>query len=173
MARLRSMDEVLADMVRATHESGELRHLYGKPLDIDDDPDWMVNAVLKRAGAGHPTLELRNEIDRMRGDAEETINDLAARYERQVQRRESLTNRDIQAFNRYRDDVLRRYEELLRAYNRRAEGFNMTNVEAVRLPWVAVAASGAAAQRRVPAIELHDEDSARPRGSWSRLTHGW
>ena len=165
-----SFDEMLGEMVQAAHDSGELRHLYGKPLDLNDDPEWLINNVLKNAGVTHPTLEVRREIETLRAEAEGLVAELERRREGLLNRADPPAAGDIRNFNDHRRDVLRDFERRLTEYQARSQDFNMSNLEALRLPWVQVDSAVADARRRVPELIWSAPASPPAKASrWSRL----
>jgi Domain of unknown function (DUF1992) len=56
-------EDRMASVMREMHERGELRHLHGKPLALEeDDPAWLAARMLKQEGFSHPLLERRNDV---------------------------------------------------------------------------------------------------------------
>jgi Domain of unknown function (DUF1992) len=56
-------EDRMASMMREMHERGELRHLHGKPLVLEeDDPAWLAARMLQQEGFCHPLLERRNDV---------------------------------------------------------------------------------------------------------------
>jgi hypothetical protein len=74
----------MASMMREMHERGELRHVHGKPLALEeDDPAWLAARMLKEEGFSHPLLERRNDVQWQLQVAD-------ARIDRLLQRRKRL-----------------------------------------------------------------------------------
>lgn len=171
MKQPKTFDEMLGEMVQAAHDSGELRHLYGKSLDLSDDPDWLVNNVLKNAGVTHPTLDVRREIETLRAEAEGLIADLDRRRDHLMSRPEPLSAGEAQSFNEHRHDVFREYERRMTEYNARSQDFNMRNPEALHLPWASVERAVAAARGRAPEViwSVPAKPPAPKSTRWSRF----
>src|SRR5437764_9380252 len=78
--RERPTEDDLAQAIRASQESGELRHLYGKPLDLSEDTsDWLMRRILRDAGFSHPVLERGKDLETGRRAAETIVEGLRRR----------------------------------------------------------------------------------------------
>src|SRR5579864_9258284 len=102
-------DELTGEALRRIHERGELSHLYGKPLQLDDDPDWLVTRTLKAQGFSHPVLEKAKELEQPRRAAEAVLIRLARRRAWLCNPRSQATAADIHAFNQLRERGLGEY----------------------------------------------------------------
>ncbi len=120
-----AINEMLGNEVRKAEERGELRHLYGRPLDLDDDPNWFLKRTLKQAGVGHPLLERAGDIDGMRAAATEPLERLRERRDRLASRQEPRDYERRNAFNQERRRVLDRYREKLIEVNRAIQDYNL------------------------------------------------
>lgn len=165
---LESLDEVLGEMVQAAHESGELRHLYGRPLDLSDDPEWLVGHFVKQAGFTHPLLERRSELDRARQRVEEIVRRLE-------QRRQWLTGPEarpapveVSDFNEWRAQQLESYREALTRLNRRIRDYNLTAPMELHGRHLRVDNLVLAVAQRIPPIEA--PEPAPPTVRRSRLS---
>ena len=78
--RVRRLREVAAqaeEQAMGRIQSGEIRHLHGKPLDLSDDsPTWFVNKLLKREGYSHPLIERGREVDTVQREVDAIVADL-------------------------------------------------------------------------------------------------
>jgi len=118
-------DELTGEALRQIHERGELRHLYGKPLDLDDDPDWLLTRTLKAQGFSHPVLEQAKELEAPRLAAEATLERLARRRAWLCNPRSRSTSEDVHAFNQLRERGVAEYREQLQTLNRAIRDFNL------------------------------------------------
>src|SRR5438309_10827352 len=83
----RRAEEETSDAIRRMEESGEIRHLHGRPLQLNDDPEWLAARVLKQAGFTHPVLERARDLDEPTQAAEDVLDRLR-------RRRAALTQED-------------------------------------------------------------------------------
>ena len=122
---MRETDEASAEMVRRAEETGELRHLYGKPLQLDDDPDWLITRVLKQEGHSHPLLERARDLEEPERQAEQVIERLRRLRSRLARPEARATPQDVAGFNQARVIALEEYAEKLRALNRAITNYNL------------------------------------------------
>src|SRR5947209_1900023 len=110
-------------MIRSLEESGELRHLHGKPLDLSDDsPNWFIARALKRNGFSHPLLERAREVDAAEAEADGFLDRLRERRSRQE---DSGTPDAAGAFNDALPHLLNDYRRTLEALHTAIRVFNL------------------------------------------------
>jgi hypothetical protein len=124
--RQRLVEDATERVVRELEETGALRHMHGKPLDLNDDPDWLMARVLKDSGFSHPVIERQKEIL-------SPLQALQPRLERLCQRRNWLLRAESQArpedlhvFNSDRDALLEEYRSKIADVNRGIRDFNLS-----------------------------------------------
>lgn len=172
-----SLEELIAGMVYAAHQSGELSHLYGRPLDLSDDgPDWMVRHVLKRAGVTHPLVEQLGSLNRDRREADAIVERLAERRRTHASRvghssaegDEPIAPAQVRAFNASRDHALAQYRIRLDKLSRRIRDHNLTAPLPLQQRPIPVDACVNAAAQRVPPIETPPTPARSHRPRWTR-----
>jgi hypothetical protein len=127
----RRADELTAEAMQRAHESGELRHLYGRPLQLDDDPEWLANKVLKRQGFSHPLIERSRELDAPR-EAVASLAEKLIRRRRWLSSPESQTTcEEVELFNRWRMQALEEYREKLMTLNNAIRDYNLQAPDAL------------------------------------------
>jgi hypothetical protein len=156
-ARMRRRQHLVEDaterVVREIEESGALRHMHGKPLDLNDDPDWLMARVLKDAGFSHPVIERQKEILA-------PLQALQPRLERLSQRRNWLLLRpdsstraeDARVFNLDRDALVEEYRSEIADVNRGIRDFNLSAPEALHQRALKVAEILAGVEAKVPRL---------------------
>jgi hypothetical protein len=169
---IRTADEALAESIRRAEESGELQHLYGKPLEVDDDPDWLVNRFLKNAGFSHPLLEQAKELDEGRAQAEAILGRIRRRRERLAEQEGGVSPQQAQNFNAAREEAIEAYASRLRLLNRAIENYNLVAPTALHRPRLNLEEAIAEAREEIPPLEIRPE--ARPTDQrdgpfWKRL----
>lgn len=104
--------------MRLAEESGELRHLYGKPLDLSDStPEWFAKKMLKDQGFSHPLIEQARDLERA-GQAVEAVAERLARRRAWLMREgRAVSWEEAQHFNRSREEALESYVDRLRQHN--------------------------------------------------------
>src|SRR5579864_2657917 len=117
-------EESVSEEMRRLHESGEIAHLYGRPLMLDDDPDWLVTRVLKDQGYSHPLLEAAKELEEPRRRAGDEISRLRRKHPWLAERAWSLTPEQAEEFNRLRAASLEQYRQRLQDLNRAIRDYN-------------------------------------------------
>ena len=176
--RLRNLykraDEATDRVMREIEERGELKHLLGKPLELDDDPEWLVNRVLKQQGFSHPLIEMGKELEEPRQKAEMII----GRLRRRRRALAAKPHLDVDAavrFNEDRDEDLEKYREALTAWARAVRDHNLRVPEALHRRPVQVDAEMARVSREIeplPVSEGSMEDARRGRSWRQRLGFG-
>lgn len=153
-------EELLEQALRDAEARGDLDALKGKPLDLDDDPDWLMMRVLKGAGFSHPAIEQAKEIGGRQGEAEEKI--AALRRRRDSLFRRGYTPEQAAAFNAERAEALAAYRKVLAEVRRETLSYNLTVPDRLqhRLPNLDEAM--AHAERDVPALPPPPEVPAQP-----------
>lgn len=167
----KNADEVTADAIRRIHESGELRHLYGRPLDLDDDPDWLATRVLKQQGFSHPLIERGRELDEPRR-AVDRLADRLRRRARPMASGEGKSAAEISNFNEWRASALDDYRTALIALNRAIRDFNLQAPEALHQRPIPVDESVLRLARDVPPAHTpcaRGADQPHRPSLWSRL----
>lgn len=150
---IQSADDTTARIVERMEQSGELSHLRGKPLQLDDDPDWLVTRVLKQQGFSHPLIERARELDEPRREAEAVVERLKRRRERLSRTHVDVLPSDVHAFNEDRPVVLQQYAEKLKALNRAITNYNLGVPTALHQRLVRVDDAVARASEEVPPLE--------------------
>lgn len=113
--------------VRAAEETGELRHLYGRPLDLSDNsPEWFTHKLLKREGVAPPAIERARDIDRAQHEAEAILDRLRRRRAWLTDPEVGYTAAQARDFNRLRASGLEDYRAALAALNRAILDYNLT-----------------------------------------------
>lgn len=149
----RETEDATARLVQEIQETGALRHLYGKPLDLDDDPEWLVSRVLKKQGFSHPIIERSREIDGPQQEAGAIINRLRRRRRRLVEQQGGYTAEQARAFNITRETAIADYAKKLARLNTVIRDYNLTAPMALhRLP-VRVDRELQAARDEIPPLE--------------------
>ncbi len=119
------VNELLGNELRRAEASGELEQFRGRPLDLDDDPNWFLKRTLKQAGIGYPLLERAGDIDGLVAAAEEPLARLRERRERLRLRRKPRDYERRHAFNEQRRRVLDEYRSALAEVNRAIQNYNL------------------------------------------------
>ncbi len=124
--RKRAQDATV-EVVRAIEENGELRHLYGWPLNLGDDgPDWFLHRMLKRDDLSLPLIERGKDIDAAARDAAEIVEKLRRRRAWLTSPETRLTPAVAGDFNAYRTRMLEEYRASLVALNKAILDYNLT-----------------------------------------------
>lgn len=118
--------DATVEAMRAIEENGELKHLYGQRLDLDDDPDWFLHRMLKRDGLSLPLLERGKDIDALTNQAEAIAERLRRRRDWLTRPETRLTLTVADDFNGYRERLLAEYRERLVALNKAILDYNLT-----------------------------------------------
>jgi hypothetical protein len=124
-------EEEVAEEMRRVHESGELGHLYGRPLELDDDPEWLVTRVLKSQGYSHPLLEAALDLEEPRQRAEEVLKRLRRRHRWLSDPLSVCTPEQAAEFNRLQAQGLQEYRTRVEALNRAIRDYNLSVPEAL------------------------------------------
>jgi len=160
-------EEEIADMVRSAHESGELRHLYGRPIDLSDgSPNWFITKTLKQQGYTHPALERTRELDEQLARAESIIELLRRRRGRLIAS-EPHSAKQVNDFNVSREYELQRYRDKLKEINRSIRDYNITVPTALQRAYIPVDRVVEGVTRELPPMEiaLPEEGSRRTRSA--------
>lgn len=168
--RLRRQAEQATEAeMRRLQETGELRHLYGQPLRLDDDPDWLVAKVLKEQGFSHPLIERARDLDEPRHTAEEVARRLGNRRERLARLGERCTSEMATGFNASREEALDEYRTALRALNNAIRDYNLQVPDALQQRPVLLENAVQRLADDVP--PLHPSPQSRPSSSSGFLRH--
>jgi len=120
----RRAEEATDRVMKRVEETGELDHLHGKPLNLDDDPDWLVTRVLKQQGFSHPLIELAKDLEPLREKAEKTV-DRPRRRRKYLSDRSQLDAETVERFNNEREEALETYRSALQALNRAITDYHL------------------------------------------------
>jgi hypothetical protein len=167
--RAAKVEEATGEHMAWLEESGQLRHLHGKPLDLNDDPNWLVTKVLKQAGFSHPLLEQRKELYAPLASVERRLDALSRRREWLLSPESRSRVEDCRRFNVDRSRMLGEYRERLAEVNRGIRDFNLTAPEALHERPVRTDMTIKQIEDRIPAIEetvIGEEKRTRSRRPW-------
>ncbi len=169
----RRADEASDRVMREIEESGELNHLHGKPLDLDDDPDWLVTRVLKQQGFSHPMIEMGKDLEELREKAVVIVERLHRRR-RVLASKHRLETEAAERFNQDRETELEKYREALVALNRAVRDHNLQVPEALHHRPPQIEAEVARVSREIEPLTVRGEPEAghRPRSLRQRLGLG-
>jgi hypothetical protein len=156
-------EEATAEEMRRLHESGEIAHLYGRPLELDDDPEWLVAKVLKQQGFSHPLLEAARELEEPRQRAEDTLQRLRRRHRWLSAPKSRCTPEQAASFNAYREQSLQEYRVRLEALNRAIRDYNLTAPEALHQVPVRIDRTVEQAAAEIPRIDAPAQPARRRR----------
>lgn len=166
--RAAKVEEATSEHMRQLEESGELRHMHGKPLDLNDDPDWLVTKVLKQAGISHPLIEQRKELYRPLEQLDGRIERLERQRAWLLRPESKATPDDFRLFNSDRDRFLHDYRSRLHEVNRAIRDFNLTAPDAFQERPLRIDAMLAAIEERVPSVHVSDGPRVSELGSERR-----
>ena len=151
--RLRSRaEEQTEETMRRLHESGEISHLYGKPLDLRNDPEWLATQVLKQQGFTHPLLERARDLEEPQRAADLVLERLTRRRSWLANPASRATLEDIEAFNAQRTRALDEYRDKLHRLNRAISDYNLVVPEAIQRRPVLVDSAVERAALEIPAL---------------------
>jgi hypothetical protein len=113
--------------VNEWQDSGELRHLHGRPLDLaDDSPDWLLHRMLKQQGFSLPIIERGKDLDEAQSRAAAIVERLRRRHAWLVRPEARCTREQAHAFNVSRVRALEEYRTALGELNRAIRDYNLT-----------------------------------------------
>jgi|SRR5947209_6823375 len=156
-------EESVAQKMRRLHESGEIAYLYGQPLSLDDDPDWLVTKVLKQQGYTHPLLEAARELDEPRRRAEEVLQRLRRRHRWLTDPTSRCTADQAATFNLQRERSLEEFHARLESLNRAIRDYNLTAPDALHQRPIQVDRAVAQAARELPPIAVPEKPARKRR----------
>jgi hypothetical protein len=167
-------EERMASMMREMHERGELRHLHGKPLELEeDDPAWLGARMLKQEGFSHPLLERRQDVEKQLQAADDRIQRLRQRRERLTSERATTAPEIATAFNDGRRLTLEDYQHHLPELNRSIRDYNLTVPTALQITPIQIAPQMERVERMAPPLEPETfGHELRGQSWWNRLRHG-
>ncbi len=153
--------DATAEAIRSWQENGELRHLQGRRLDLDDNsPDWLVNHILKQNDGVPPVVERGRDLDRLQRETDAIV-------ERLRQRRTWLTGGEstctpdlAQSFNRSRTSGLEEYRTALSALDRAIRDYNLVAPSALHRYGMRVDHIMAEAAREIPPLPVESNRAA-------------
>jgi hypothetical protein len=159
-------EENVAEEMRRLHDTGEISHLYGQPLEFDDDPDWLVTRVLKNQGYSHPLLEAARDLDEPRHRAEDVLDRLRRRYRWLTDPSSGCTKEQAAAFNALREEALSEYRSRLETLNRGIRDYNLSVPEALHQRPALIDRTVARAAEEIPPITAPEKPTRKAR--WFR-----
>jgi Domain of unknown function (DUF1992) len=167
-------EERMASMMQEMHERGELRHLHGKPLELEeDDPAWLGARMLKQEGFSHPLLERRQDVEKQLQAADERIQRLRQRRERLEGERATTAPEVASAFNDRRRLALEDYKHHLPELNRAIRDYNLTVPTALQITPIQIDRQMDRVEQMVPPLEPETfGQELRGQSWWDRLRHG-
>lgn len=173
--RAAKVEEATSEHISWLEESGELRHLHGKPLDLSDDPNWLVTKVLKQAGFSHPLLEQRKELYAPLAPVEGRLDALTRRREWLLRPESRSRSEYHREFNTDRARILEEYRERLAEVNRGIRDFNLAAPDALHERPVRTDVAMQQIEERIPAIDepvVLKERQTRSRRPWWQTLRG-
>ena len=174
--RERPTEDDLAQAIRASQESGELRHLYGKPLDLSEDTsDWLMRRIVRDAGFTHPVLERGRDLEAGRHAAEQIVEELRRRRDWLASPEARRTPAQAYRFNEKRRDALAEYRKRLAELDRAILSHNLTVPTPLQRRQLKIDELVRAAEEAVPPFDLRAEppcDAPPSQGIWKRLCAG-
>lgn len=162
-------DEVIAEAMRDIHENGELQHLHGTPLQLDDDPEWLSTKVLKQAGFSHPLIEAARDLDEPRRAAEAVLERLRRRRRWLASPEARATPVQIHAFNVGREAALAEYADKLRLLNGAIRDYNLGAPEPLHRMPVPVERTVARVVEEIPPLTWQPAVPARKQSLLDRF----
>jgi hypothetical protein len=160
-------EDRLSSMMQDMHERGELRHLQGKQLSLEeDDPAWLVTRMLKQEGFSHPLLERRHEVEQQLRAADARIDRIVLRRKRLVEEQAITAPEIATAFNVARRHDLCDYRESLARLNRAIRDYNLTVPLPLQVMPVQIEVQMKRVEDLVPCLEPECFGQNRSAGSW-------
>ena len=164
--------------VNGWQDSGELRHLHGRPLDLSDDsPDWLLHRILKQQGFSLPIIERGKDLDEGQRRAAAIVERLRRRHTWLVRPEAHCTPEQAYAFNASRAHALAEYRTALGELNRAILDYNLTAPPALHRRGYVVDHVVAGLAQEIPPLDEPAPVPAPPgspswvRAVWRRL-HG-
>jgi DnaJ family protein C protein 28 len=166
----RAYDEAerrMADMMQQMHVRGELRHLHGKPLELEeDDPAWLATRMLKQEGFSHPLLERRQDVQKQLQAADARIDRLLQRRNRLMEEQATTSPEAAIGFNNGRRLELEEYKDHLAQLNRTIRDYNLTVPTAIQIHPIQVDRQMERVEGLVPMLEPETFGQGLSNGSW-------
>jgi hypothetical protein len=159
--------------MRELQESGALKHLHGKPLDLDNDPEWLITRTLKQAGFSHPLIEQRRDVYLPLSPIETKLNRLRERRAWLASPDSRSSTAERLAFNEDRSALLDAYRAVLTEVNSAILSFNLQAPRALHERQLRVDDLVTEAERDTAPLELISTDDAVPArlpGRFERLS---
>jgi Domain of unknown function (DUF1992) len=151
----RAAEESISQAMRSAEATGELRHLYGKPLDLgDDSPDWLVTKVLKQQGFTHPLLERARDLEEPKRKADAIVERMRERRDRLTRPGTQYTAEQAEAFNTWRSFALAEYRDALAALNRAIHDYNLAIPPALHKRPYRIEKTLATAEDEIPPVSI-------------------
>lgn len=173
---IRQAQDATTEAMRVMHETGELRHLHGQPLDLSDtSPDWFVHKLLKREGFAPPAIEQSKDLDSAQRNTDALLDRLSKRRAWLSRPDSRCTGAQAQAFNDARARTLEEYRDALTNLNRAIRDYNLRAPAPLHRRGYIVEQVVAEAERRIPLLPLAASapstpvDATRARSLWRRL----
>jgi hypothetical protein len=167
-------EEATAAEMRRIHESGELKHLYGRPLQLDDDPDWLATKILKKEGFSHPLIERGRELDEPRREVNTVVERLRRRHARLTRPLYCYSAEEAEVFNCLRSGALEDLSDKLTLLNCAIRDFNLQAPEALQQRPVSIQDAVERMGREIPPLRTPAaaDDVRQPRRSHRRRVFG-
>jgi len=151
---LRRRHEIEGEWIRSVEARGELRHLHGRPLDLQGDVEYLANKTLQAQGFSHPLLERARELDGLRQEAEMVLERLRRRRNWLADARSGSTAQQVFAFNEQRRAALDQYRQKLEALNRAIRDYNLAAPSALQQRPMVLERAMNQAMAEIPPLEL-------------------
>jgi hypothetical protein len=167
--KLREAAAEAEEQAMARIQSGELRHLHGKPLDLSDDsPGWFATKLLKREGFSHPLIERGRELAVVQRETDRVLERLRRRYEALTSAVPPPTEEQTASFNTGREGALDDYREALRVLNRAVMFHNLAVPESLHRRPILIDDTLERVAREIPALDPPRPPLTTP-SWWRRL----
>ncbi len=160
---MQAAEDATADMVKQWEETGELRHLHGRPLNLEGDPEWLGVKVVKDQGYSHPLLERARELDEPQQAAERVLERLRRRRTWLSNPNSHATPVQIHTFNEARRRALDEYALKLQALNRAILHFNLAIPLALHRPLIPIDSQIARVSEEIAALDWSPDPTPVPR----------
>jgi len=148
-------EDALTVTMRDLHERGDLRHLYGRKLDLSDDgPDWLLRRCLRQDGFSHPVVVRAHELERARREADALVERARRRRAWLVNPEARATAADRRAFDAGRLAMLDEYRAALITLNRAIRDHNLSAPAALHRRGLQVDDLVDAAAREIPPLDV-------------------
>jgi hypothetical protein len=150
----KAAEDATTAAVNEWQDSGELRHLHGRPLDLSDDgPDWLLHRMLKQQGFSLPIIERGKDLDEAQHRATAIVERLRRRRAWLVRPEARCTPEQARAFNEARVHALAEYRAALGTLNRAILDYNLAAPPALQRRGYIVDQVVAALAEQIPPLD--------------------